>query len=264
MPITSDMNTSNPRRLDTLRLIRAFGTEHGFIPVPGTELLREWNKSDLIGLFELYVYLWTIEPAEILLNRTSDGSTPNPNGDFAVLNILNPLPEFLGRCLSGSRDFQDGYARFKQGMKYITKHDSATESEVEYVGFRDKANDFFSDVFYYYLRNGLAHLLYTYRIVSLDRVAEAEYKKTKGKLSVFYINSDKSLEDLINGYPFEKAKAKDRKRYIEKNNVEVRLDAQNYFLVNKIAIDSYVEELDIAEEDDELYRNFRFLMTGCR
>ena len=262
MPITSDMNTPNPRRLHTFGLINSFGTKHGFIPVPGTGLLKEWNKSDLIGLFDLYIYLWTIEPAEILLSRTSDGSTPNPNSDYAILNILNPLPEFLGRCLNGSRETDDGYERYKQGMNYILSQDSPEANDARSAEDVEKQKVFYTDIFYYYLRNGLGHTLYTRNVVELERFDYAAYPKIDGKQSVFYIKGDLPLAVLVNGYPAAKAEPKDRKRYIEKNHVVVRLDARNYLYLNKLTIESFVAELDKVTEKQEMFRNFRLFITG--
>ena len=264
MPLTSAMSALTARRKHILDLIRSFGIKHHYIPVPGTELLREWKKEDLIGLFDLYVYLWTIEPAEILLNRTSDVSTPNPNGDYAVLNILNPLPEFLGRCLSGSTEIDDGYERYRQGMMYIVGRDSRPESDSRSAEYVQKEHTFYADIFYYYLRNGLGHSLYTRDVVELERVDYAAYPEIDGKQSVFYIKGDKPLEVLVCGYPADKAEPKDRKRYIEKNNVVVRLDSQYYFSLNKLAMESYILELDRALETQELFRNFRHFMTGAR
>lgn len=263
MPLTFKLNESNPRRERILELIHRFGLDNGFVPVPGTNALQEWTKCDLIGLFDFYVYLWTIEPAEILLNRTSDDSTPNPNGDYAVLNILNPLPEFLGRCLSGSCEIDDGYERYKQGMMYIAGRDSRPDSDSRSAEYVQKEHAFYTDIFYYYLRNGLGHSLYTRNVVELERVDYAEYPKIDGKQSEFYIKGDKPLEVLVNGYPADKAEPKDRKRYIEKNNVIVRLDSRNYFYLNKRTIESYIAELDRASETHEFFRNFRLFMTGA-
>lgn len=94
------------------------------IPVPGSPALSTLSTQDLIAYFQDRVGRWILKPAHVLLG------TGTPDVDFAVLGILNAVPEMLAqyRGIEGSK-----VDLYREGILYLfpdRDHNVFTDEEM--------------------------------------------------------------------------------------------------------------------------------------
>ena len=114
--------------------------------VPGSPNLSKLNLDEQITYFEKRVNTWILEPAKTLLD------TQNPDVDFAVLAILNPLPEMLAQYQGQSDKRVE--ERYRYGFKYI---------------FGDQCNEADVTRIYADLRSAIAHTTFIGPSIMLHR-----------------------------------------------------------------------------------------------
>ena len=261
-PCKSNRSTSIEAILATF--VSAFGT----MPVPGEKLLATLGKSELIDLFQYYVFAWILDPAICLLERRQKDGNPNTDGDHAVFQILNAVPEFLGRCISGSLGFHDSYIQFTIGMQYILKANRLTHLENSSEEADQHHHDLACDLMYFYVRNGLSHSLFTRKVVMVARRLSGGWQEytmdPKNAISNYAICMDLgklTRSDIEVTFPRIDTSA-NKRRFLEKRNLRLWLDAEYFFRLVLVALDIYVSALNDAAETDVEYNSFRTYMTA--
>lgn len=249
-------------------VLESFVSKYGTVLVPGEKLLANLSKQDLIGLLVFYLNTWVFDPADLLLERRLQDGNPNPDGDYAVLQLLNAFPEFLGRCLSGSLEFQDSYQQFTFGMQNILKANRLVFVDNSKKEASQDHHAVASDLMYFFVRNGLSHSLFTRKVVMLARRPRGGWQEyaidPQNALSNYAICIELAKlnsSNIAETYP-KIAKSKDRRGILESRNVRLWLDADFYCRLVLVAFDIYISALSDASESDELYGNFRRFMTA--
>lgn len=114
------------------------------VPILGSPSLVGLCLAEQIHLFEDRVNRWILEPCAVLLEAD------NPDWDFAVLTILNAVPEMLAQYRGCKGDKRDLYI---QGFEYIFGRDV----------------DFITNHLYGQLRSAIAHTAQTGEGITLSR-----------------------------------------------------------------------------------------------
>lgn len=126
-------------------LIARFGEKYGYVPVFGDpNLVEVFDDIELVDFFEHGIRLWIAKPLSIL--RQSAGI--DPDFGFAIIMVINAIPEFLGKI--------QGYPEKKQyekGIEYILG--KGVDGEIKEC-LRQK------------LRNSIAHNLFTRENIILN------------------------------------------------------------------------------------------------
>lgn len=129
------------------------------IPVPGSSSLGNLSLDKQITWFEDSLQRWTFNPALLLLK------TENPDVDFAVLTILNSIPEMLAKY----QGFEKSYTAKASGLTaYLYR------KGIEYI-FPDRDHNVFTDevmiekLMYGKLRSKIAHTVFTGERIVLTR-----------------------------------------------------------------------------------------------
>ena len=123
---------------------------------------------------------WIFEPAKLLLD------TGNESVDFAVLGILNAVPEMLAKCQGHEQSFQKAVDQWNANKQSSTEKSSSDKKKkpmlstylyrrgIEYI-FPDRKNNVFEDeelivdLIYGKLRCGLAHFAFAGERILLSR-----------------------------------------------------------------------------------------------
>ena len=163
----------------------------GQTPVIGHEVFQNIETSALIDCLEYYMCIWLKKPIRLLCK--------DPDLDFAVLAILNAVPEFLDKMRFLVKDQPD--IRIKRGLEYIFGNEN--KEIVNYLYGR--------------LRNEIAHSYFTREGIRISRdydkpveMCQDQEGKKFAKINPLLL-SDKYLDavdryiselrkDLKNGY----------------------------------------------------------------
>ena len=122
----------------------------GVTPVIGSEVFQQLDMSELIDCFEYYVCIWLKKPITIL--RKYD----DPDLDFAILSIINSIPEFFDKVRfphQCSPEVLSSKQRIKRSLKF----------------FFPEANRKTIKLLYGKVRNSLAHSGFTREQVNISR-----------------------------------------------------------------------------------------------
>ena len=132
--------------------------------LPLSPMLRAMTFDQQIDWFEDGLHKWVFQPARVLLDIGDESF------DFAVLGILNAVPEMLAKCqgyeavhqtksFSGKKPGLSEYL-YRKGIEYIfpNRDDNAFEDEVLIV-----------ELSYGKLRSGLAHFAFVGEKIYLAR-----------------------------------------------------------------------------------------------
>ncbi len=114
------------------------------VPILGSPSLSGQSLSEQINIFENRVQKWILEPCEALL------AAENPEWDFAVLTILNAIPEMIAQYRGCNGNKLDLYG---QGFEYIF----------------GKEPDFIPNHLYGKLRSAIAHTAQTGEGITVSR-----------------------------------------------------------------------------------------------
>ena len=119
----------------------------GQTPVIGHEVFQKIETSELIDCLEYYVCIWLKKPIRLLCK--------DPDLDFAILAILNAVPEFLDkmRHLLIKDQPDKPKIRIKRGLEYIFGNEN--KEIVNYL--------------YERLRNEIAHSYFTREGIRISR-----------------------------------------------------------------------------------------------
>ena len=120
-------------------------------PVPGSPILGNLSLDEQITWFDDSLQRWTFNPALRLLQ------TENPDVDFAVLTILNSIPEMLAKYQGFEKSYTDKASGltaylYRKGIEYIFP-------DRDHNVFTDK--EMITDLMYGQLRSGIAHSTFT-------------------------------------------------------------------------------------------------------
>ena len=148
-------------------------TDDSLIPytaLPGSPVLRTLTLEQQIDWFEERVHTWIFKPAKLLLE------TRDETVDFAVLGILNAVPELLAKCqgyeaayktetFSGKKPGLSAYL-YRKGIEYVfpNRLENAIDDE-----------ELYHDLIYGKLRCGLAHFAFVGERILLSR-GEGSFK----------------------------------------------------------------------------------------
>lgn len=150
--------------------------------LPGSPLLRTLTLDQQIYWFEESLQKWIFEPAKLLLD------TGNKSVDFAVLGILNAVPEMLAKCQGHEQTFQQVLAQWNANKQLANAKSTAQlknqkkpklssflyRKGIEYI-FPDREDNIFDDdelideLIYGKLRCGLAHFGFVGEKILLTR-----------------------------------------------------------------------------------------------
>ncbi len=132
--------------------------------MPGSPLLRTYTLDKQIEWFEESLQRWIFQPAKLLLD------IGDANNDYAVLAILNAVPEMLAKCqgyeqtyqnevFTGKRPGQSAYL-YRKGIEYLfpQRGDNVFEDD-----------EMIDDLIYGKLRCGLAHFAFVGEKILLTR-----------------------------------------------------------------------------------------------
>ena len=132
--------------------------------LPGSPLLRTLTLDRQINWFEESMQRWIFKPAKLLLD------TADIDADYAVLAILNAVPELLAKC--------QGYEQTYQSATFTGKPPGLSaylyRKGIEYV-FPERGDnvfdedELFDDLIYGKLRCGLAHFAFVGERILLSR-----------------------------------------------------------------------------------------------
>lgn len=114
------------------------------VPVLGSPSLADLSLNEQINYFEDKVNRWILEPCAVLLKAD------NPDWDFAVLTILNAVPEMIAQyqgCIGEKKNL------YKTGFEYI---------------FGEEI-DFIPNHLYAHLRSAISHTALTGEGITLSR-----------------------------------------------------------------------------------------------
>ena len=180
-------------------------------PVPGSPSLGNLSLDEQITWFEDRLRRWIFDPVLLLLK------TDNPDVDFAVLAILNAVPEMLAKY----QGFEKSYTAKASGLTaYLYR------KGIEYI-FPDRDHNVFTDeemiekLMYGKLRSKIAHTVFTGERIVLTRqrpnLSSLQLPKgTKEVLSVnvpeWYKQTKKRVDDYINDLRDSDDPAKDELR----------------------------------------------------
>lgn len=175
------------------KITRCGGHETSIKDYP--EPLQIKDDKELIDCFEDRVHRWILKPAEILLETERDCGEEEPDVDFAVLAILNAVPEMLAQ-LQGYKD--QGYEDeklYEQGILYIFP---ALRNHTHKTKIVEK-------LLYGKLRSGIAHMGLTGMGILLERETEDPITPCYGRGNevVVIVNVPKWYEQIkerVDGY----------------------------------------------------------------
>ncbi len=132
--------------------------------LPGSPVLRTLTLDRQINWFEESIQRWIFKPAKRLLE------TGDINVDYAVLAILNAVPELLAKC--------QGYEQAYQFETFVGKRPGISAylytKGIEYI-FPHRGNnvfddqELFNDLIYGKMRCGLAHFAFVGERILLSR-----------------------------------------------------------------------------------------------
>ena len=132
--------------------------------LPGSPILKTFTMNQQIYWFEDSLRRWIFKPAKLLLD------TGISDVDFAVLGILNAVPELLAKC--------QGYEKTYINETFVGKNPGISEylyrKGIEYI-FPDRDDNVFEDeelivdLIYGTLRCGLAHFAFASERIFLSR-----------------------------------------------------------------------------------------------
>ncbi len=150
-----------------------------YVVLPGSPLLRTLTLEEQIYWFEDSLQRWVFRPAQLLLD------TGNKDDDYAVLAILNAVPEMLAKCqgyveLYNEESFNDEKPTGDEKPTCDKKPTLAVylyRKGLEYI-FPDRDHNVFDDkelldeLIYGKLRCGLAHFAFADEKICLLRDCE--------------------------------------------------------------------------------------------
>ena len=141
--------------------------EDSLIPynlLPGSPIIRTLTLDQQVYWFEESLQRWIFEPAKLLLD------TGNEDVDFAVLGILNAVPEMLAKCQGYEKKYSVESFSGKKPRKSVYLY----RNGIEYI-FPDRDHNVFDgeelidDLIYGKLRCGLAHFAFAGERIQLSR-----------------------------------------------------------------------------------------------
>lgn len=195
-----------------------------FIPVPGSPSLSKLNIDEQITWFDSSLRRWIFDPALLLLK------TENPDVDFAVLAILNAIPEMLAQYqgFEKSHKGKDSDLKaylYRKGIEYIFP-DRGDHNVFADEGMIEK-------LLYGKLRSGIAHTGFTGERIVLTRQCP--------NLSRFLMDP---VED----------------RGLPKGTKVLSVNVPEWYKQTKKRVDVYINDLrDLTK--DELRQNFSERLT---
>ena len=132
--------------------------------LPFSPMLRTMTLDQQIDWFEDSLQKWVFQPAKVLLD-TGDESV-----DFAVLGILNAVPEMLAKCQGYEAVYKN---KWPNGNKQERRSKYLYRKGIEYI-FPNRDDNIFEDkelvkLIYGNLRNGLAHFAFVGEKIYLAR-----------------------------------------------------------------------------------------------
>ncbi len=129
------------------QLFFRFGEQYGYTPVFGDpNLAKSFSDEELIDYFDYGIRLWIKKPlAKLYALQVAE---KDPDYGFAVMIIINSIPEFIGKIQGHSKDKQ-----INEGLKYI---------------FGDELDEFVMECLRIKLRNSIAHNLFTQENIVLN------------------------------------------------------------------------------------------------
>ncbi len=158
------------------------------------EPLKIKDMDELIDCFEDRVCRWILKPARVLLKQNTPCGEKDPDVDFAVLAILNAVPEMLAQY-KGYQNKPKDY-QYKQGILYIFPKLKNHTHQKKIV----------KELLYGKLRSGIAHMALTDVGIILNR-------DTKAPITACY-GRKKKLVVIINVPKWYKQTKKRIKNYI--------------------------------------------------
>lgn len=92
-------------------LITCFGEKYGYVPVFGDSNLAEvFDDIELVDFFEHGIRLWIAKP----LSGLHQSAGIDPDFGFAIIMVINAIPEFLGKIQGHPENKQ-----YEKGIEYI-------------------------------------------------------------------------------------------------------------------------------------------------
>ncbi len=164
------------------------------------EPLKIKDMDELIDCFEDRVCRWILKPARVLLKQNTPCGEKDPDVDFAVLAILNAVPEMLAQFQGCEEDYKDNKKHLK---KYLY------EQGLQYIFPKLKNNKYKKRIMkrlYGSLRNAISHMGLTSPPILLER-------KTKDPITLCCGRANK-LVVIINVPKWYKQTKKRIKNYI--------------------------------------------------
>ncbi len=164
-----------------LKLIQCFVEKYGYTPVFGDPRLKDvFNDDELVDYFEYAIKIWIEKPLKALC--TLQDTTNDPDYGFAMMMIINSIPEFLGKIQGHPKN-----KLYEKGIEYILGEDIDSDMK-ECLRLK--------------LRGSIAHNLFTQEgiILNAGSSTHAQYDSNEATITINPVALSKTFLNAIHRY----------------------------------------------------------------